>query len=140
MAAALITAFLEAKMRDAKTSVALYRVSSDVDGARIVQQMGTRSNKAIVQMLSSARDLLTTDPQIVASILQGAMAGVSRRMLESHASEEQLEALRQELIFMACAYMDACSARLPIQSPSTLKSGKKISSIPANASSANLMQ
>jgi AcrR family transcriptional regulator len=37
MATALITAFLEAKMKDAKTSVALYSVSSDVDGARIVQ-------------------------------------------------------------------------------------------------------
>src|SRR5437868_10323213 len=40
MVTALITAFLEAKMRDAKTSVALYSVSSDVDGAKIVQQMG----------------------------------------------------------------------------------------------------
>ena len=136
MATALITAFLEAKIRDAKTSVALYLVSSDVDGARIVQQMGTRSNKAIVQMLSSTRDPLTIDPQLVASMLQGAMAGVSRRMLESHASEEQFDALRQELIFMACAYMDACLARLPIQSARTLKSGKKTSSIPA----ANLMQ
>jgi AcrR family transcriptional regulator len=136
MATALITAFLEAKMRDANTSVALYLVSSDVDGARIVQQMGTRSNKAIVQMLSSTRDPLTIDPQLVASMLQGAMAGVSRRMLESHASEEQFDALRQELIFMACAYMDTCLARLPVQSARTLKSGKKTSSIPA----ANLMQ
>ena len=40
MVTALINAFLEAKMRDAKTSVALYSVSADVDGARIVQQMG----------------------------------------------------------------------------------------------------
>lgn len=54
MATALITAFLEAKMTDAKTSVALYSVSSDVDGARIVQQMGIRSNKAIVRMLATA--------------------------------------------------------------------------------------
>ena len=136
MATGLINAFLEAKMTDAKTSVALYSVSSDVDGARIVQQMGTRSNKAIVQMLSSTRDPLTIDPQLVASMLQGAMAGVSRRMLESHASEEQFDALRQELIFMACAYMDTCLARLPVQSARTLKSGKKTSSIPA----ANLMQ
>ena len=39
MATALITAFLEAKIRNAKTSVALYTVSDDVDGAKIVQQM-----------------------------------------------------------------------------------------------------
>jgi AcrR family transcriptional regulator len=115
MATALISGFLEAKMRDAKTSVALYSVSSDVDGARIVQQIGTRSNKAIVRMLESASDPLTTDPQLVASMLQGAMVGVSRRMLESGAAEKQFEVLRRELIFVACAYLDACSARVAVE-------------------------
>ena len=42
MATALMTTFLEAKMRDAKTSVALYAVSSDVDGAKIVQEIGNQ--------------------------------------------------------------------------------------------------
>jgi AcrR family transcriptional regulator len=115
MVTALITAFLEAKMRDAKTSVALYAVSSDLDAARIVQQIGTRSNKAIIRMLESACDALTTDSQLVASMLQGAMVGVSRRMLESGAAEKQFDSLRRELIFMACAYVDACSARVLVQ-------------------------
>jgi len=128
MATALITAFLEAKMTDAKTSVALYSVSSDVDGARIVQQMGIRSNKAIVRMLATASGPLTTDPQLVASMLQGAMVGVSRRMLESDAPEEQLDVLRRELIFVACAYLDACSARLPVQGAHALNQGTKSNS------------
>ena len=128
MATALISAFLEAKMRDAKASAALYAVSSDVDGARIVQQMGIRSNKAIVRMLATASEPLTTDPQLVASMLQGAMVGVSRRMLESDAPEEQLDILRRELIFVACAYLDACSARLPVQAGRALNQGTKISS------------
>jgi AcrR family transcriptional regulator len=115
MATALITAFLRAKMRDAKTSVALYSVSSDVDGARIVQELGIKSNKVIAGMLKTASDQLTTDPQLVASMLQGAMAGVSRRLLESTAPEKQFDALHGELIFMACAYLDACSARLPLR-------------------------
>ena len=115
MVTALITAFLQAKMRDAKRSVALYSVSSDVDGARIVSQMGSRSNKAIVRMLESASDPLTTDPQLVASMLQGAMVGVSRRMLESGAAEKQFDILRRELVFVACAYVDACSARVSVQ-------------------------
>jgi AcrR family transcriptional regulator len=114
MVTALITAFLKAKMRDAKTSVALYSVSSDVDAAKIVQQMGTRSNKAIVRMLASACEPLTTDPQLVASMLQGAMVGISRRILESGAPEMQFETLGRELIFAACAYLDACSARLQV--------------------------
>ena len=110
MVTALITAFLQAKIRDAKTSVALYSVSSDVDAAKIVQQMGARSNKAIVRMLESASNPLITDPQLVASMLQGAMFGVSRRMLESGAPEKQFDTLRRELISMICAYLDARSA------------------------------
>jgi AcrR family transcriptional regulator len=115
MVTALITTFLQAKMRDAKTSAALYSVSSDVDGAKIVQQMGIRSNKAIVGMLATARERLTTDPQLVASMLQGVMVGVSRRMLESGAPDRQLDILRRELIFVACAYLDACATRVSVR-------------------------
>jgi AcrR family transcriptional regulator len=111
MATALVTKFLEAKMRNARTSLALYTVSDDVDGAKIVQQMGSRSNKAIVELLKSAREPLTTDARVVASMLQGAMFGVSRRMLESGAPEKHFEALRQELVVLACAYLKACTAR-----------------------------
>jgi AcrR family transcriptional regulator len=115
MVAALITTFLHAKMRDAKTSVALYSLSSDVDGAKIVQQMGIRFNEAIVRMLKSSREPVATDPQLVASILHGMMVGVSRRMLESGAAEKEGDALRRELIAVACAYLDACSAGVSVR-------------------------
>ena len=111
MATALIHAFLAAKMRDVKTSIALYSVSSDVDGVRIVQQMAVRSNGAIAAMLASSCEPMTKDPQLVASMLQGAMAGVSRRLLESEAPEKQFAALREELVLLACAYLAACSVR-----------------------------
>ena len=114
MATGLVTAFFAAKMRNAKTSAALYAVSSDVDAAKIVQQTGIRSNKAIVEMLASAREPLATNLQLVASMLQGMMAGVSRRMLESSAPEREGNALHRELIIVACAYLDACSARVPV--------------------------
>lgn len=110
MATALINAFLDAKMKDAKTSVALYSVSSDVDGARILQQMGLRSNQAVVAMLASSPERLRKDPRLVASILQGAMAGVSRRLLESDAPEKELDGVREELIFLARIYLEASSA------------------------------
>ena len=110
MVTALINAFLEAKMRDPKTSVALYSVSSDVDGAKIAQQMAARFNQAIVRMLETTCEQLATDPQLVASMLEGTMIGISRRILESGGSE-RVDTLRDELIFAACAYADARSAR-----------------------------
>ena len=115
MVTALINAFFAAKMKDAKTSVALYSVSSDVDGTRIVQQIGTRINKTIVRMLTTSSEQLTTDPELVAIMIQAAMAGVSRRLLESPSPEKHLDTLRQELIFIACTYLDACSVRLPLK-------------------------
>jgi AcrR family transcriptional regulator len=111
MATALINTFLETKMKDAKASAALYSVSSDVDGAKIVQQTGVRTNKAIVEMLSTAHETMTKDPQLVASMLQSAMVGVSRRLLESGSPEKQFDALRRELIFFVCAYLEARSVR-----------------------------
>jgi AcrR family transcriptional regulator len=109
MATGLITAFLEAKMKDAKTSIALYSVSSDVDGAKIVKQMAMRSNKAIVEMLGTTREPLRRDPQLIASMIQAAMAGVSRTLLESGAAEKQFDTSRQELIFLVSAYLRGCA-------------------------------
>jgi AcrR family transcriptional regulator len=112
MATALMTAFLEAKMKDGKASIALYAVGSDVDGMKIARENGIKWNQAIVGMLKTAREGLMTDPQLVASMLQGVMAGVSRRLLESTDPEKQFDILRRETIFLASAYVNACAARL----------------------------
>lgn len=109
MATALVTSFLDAKMKDAKTSVALYSVSSDVDGAKISREMSLKANRAIAAMLASAKDELTTDPEVVASMLQAVMAGVSRRLLESASPEIDYERLRDELVFLVRGYLRARS-------------------------------
>jgi AcrR family transcriptional regulator len=109
MATTLVTGFLDAKMKDPKASVALYLVSSDVDGARITREMGQKVSRAIAAMLASAREELKRDPEVVSSILQGAMNGVSRRLLESASPEVDYERLRNELVFLVCGYLRACS-------------------------------
>ena len=113
MASGLMTTFLAAKMRDLKASVALYSVSSDIDGAKIVHETGLRSNRAIVGMLNTAREQLTTDPQLAAAMLQGVMGGVSRRLLECADPEKQFDPLLRELIFLTCTYLNASSRRRP---------------------------
>jgi AcrR family transcriptional regulator len=109
MATALVTSFLAAKMKDVRASVALYSVSSDVDGARISREMNLKANRAIVAMFATAKDELSTDPQLVSTMLQAAMAGVSRRLLESASPETDFVILRDELVFLACAYVRASS-------------------------------
>jgi AcrR family transcriptional regulator len=88
MATTLLTAFLDAKMRDAVRSVALYSVNSDVDlgGSRSGQKHGLI--KRSLKRLTIASAPVSKDPQPVAAMLQRALAGVSRRLLESGVSEK----------------------------------------------------
>ncbi len=111
MATALINAYLDAKMADSGISVALYAVSSDVDGAKIAQSVSARLHKAVIALLATSSTALTKSPQIVASMLLAAMTGVSRRLLELPHPERQLEPFREELLFFAHAYLDACTAQ-----------------------------
>ena len=110
IAPAIINAFLDAKMKDPKASVAFYAVSSDVDGAKIVQRVRVRVNRAVVGVLASAREPLRKDPEIVASMLQSAMFGVSQRLLESSTPEKEINSLRAELTYLVSAYLEACSS------------------------------
>ncbi len=109
MATALVTAFLAAKMKDVNTSLALYSVGGDVGAEKIVRQVGIRTSKAVAEMLETSHEQLTEDPRVIASMLQGTMAGVSRRLLESRSPEKEVETFRRELILLACAYLNACS-------------------------------
>jgi AcrR family transcriptional regulator len=108
MSVALVDAFLVAKMRDGKESVALYAVSSDIDGVRIVQEMSGRVRTMITTMLASASDGLMREPEMVASMILSTMSGASRRLLESVDPLNEFEGLREELRFMVTAYAKAC--------------------------------
>ncbi len=111
MATGLVTAYFGAKLRDVVKGRALYAVSDDVDGAAVVQQMSRRLNRVIAAMLKSSSQGVTTEAGLAALMLQGAMMGVSRRMLEVGTVEKQVHGLRRESITMACAYLEAIAAR-----------------------------
>jgi AcrR family transcriptional regulator len=108
MAEALAVAFLAAKMRDPKKSRALYAVSSDVEGAKIAAGAVTRVNNEIVGLLQSAPEVLKTDLQLMATVLQSAIAGVKRQLLESDMPEGQFEVMQRELVLVVRSYVRAC--------------------------------
>ena len=108
MAEALAVAFLAVKMRDPKKSRALYAVSSDVEGAKISASAVARVNKAIVRLLESAPEVLTTDLQLMATVLQSTVAGVKRQLLESDMAEEKFAVMQRELVLVVRSYARAC--------------------------------
>lgn len=103
--------FLDAKMKDLKTSMALHSVSSDVDGAKIAWEIGARVNKAVTSAIAAAREPLRKDPRLMASTIQAAMVGVGRALVESPSPERHSESVRQELIVMLQAYLSACRSQ-----------------------------
>jgi AcrR family transcriptional regulator len=111
MAEALAVAFLAVKMRDPKKSRALYAVSSDVEGAKIAAGAVTRVNHTIVGLLQSAPEVLTTDLQLMATVLQSIIAGVKRQLLESDMPEAQFEVMQRELVLVVRSYVRACVGR-----------------------------
>jgi hypothetical protein len=62
-------------------------------------------------MLMTAREPLIKEPELVASMLQGAITGVIRRLLECGAPQQQFESFRAELVLLVSEYLRACSAR-----------------------------
>jgi AcrR family transcriptional regulator len=108
MAEALAMAFLAVKLRDPKKSRALYAVSSDVEGAKIAAGGMMRVNNAIVGLLDSAPEVLTTDLRLMATMLQSIIAGVKRHLLESDMPEGQFEVTQRELVLVVRSYVRAC--------------------------------
>jgi AcrR family transcriptional regulator len=108
MAEALAVASLAVKMRDSKKGRALYAVSSDVEGAKIAIDAEARAKDALVGLLKSAPEMLKTDLQLMATVLQSIIAGVKRRLLEPDMPEEQLEVMQRELVLVVRNYVRAC--------------------------------
>ncbi len=103
MGKALVRGFLAAKLRDVKTSAALYSVGSDVDGMKIARQVGARSSRAIETMLESASEPLAVDAGTAATMLYGVLSGVGRTLVES--PERVSPGVREELEQMVCSYL-----------------------------------
>ena len=96
MMSTIATAFLAAKMREPETGVALYSVSADVDGFSVVREIGDELHTMVVALLKTAKERVS-DPDCVASVLLGAIAGVSRRMVESKDPQSSYPGFRREL-------------------------------------------
>ena len=108
MVEALAVASLAVKMRDPRKGRALYAVSSDVEGAKIAANAEARAKDAVVGLLKSAPEVLNTDLQLMATVLQSTIAGMKRQLLESDMPEAQFEIMQRELVLVVRSYVRAC--------------------------------
>ena len=103
MMSRIAMAFLAAKMREPKIGVALYAVSADVDGMSVAREIGSELQVLVVALLKTAKERVA-EPECVASVLLGAIAGVSRRLVESKEPEAVFPDVKRELDAMVRGY------------------------------------
>lgn len=108
MGTALVDAYLGAKMRNVKVSVALYAISSDIEGMAIARAATARSLHRVTDLLATARERLRKEPDMIASMVLAAMNGTAHRLLDASSPERLLAPLRAELIALIHAYLQTC--------------------------------
>ena len=111
MAAALVAAFLAAKLRDPGESKALYAVAGERGGAELVARVHARMEAEITAMLESAADARFDDAAATAAIALNALVGPVRAVLEGNVPPGFEARLEGQLALLLGAYLQA--SRVP---------------------------
>ena len=106
----MVKAFVDAKMKRADISVALYRVSAEVGGPALVKQVNQRLRKAVEAMLQTAPDTKSPPDKVAIDIMLSAMAGAMRSLLEAGPSRVMVRKAREQLVLLCQAYMMAATS------------------------------
>jgi AcrR family transcriptional regulator len=107
----VVEAFVDAKMERADISVALYRISTDVDGPKLARRVGQRLRKAVEAMLDTASDTKRPPDKFTVEIMLSAMAGVMRSLLEAGPSPAVIRDAREQLVLLCQSYMTAATIK-----------------------------
>jgi hypothetical protein len=81
---------------------------------RLLRRLFTRTKVdesdfcSIVLLLQTAPEALTTDLQLMATVLQSTIAGMKRRLLEADMPEAMFAAMQRELVLVVRGYARAC--------------------------------
>lgn len=102
---ALVAAYLEAKLANFETTLALYRIAPELDLAALQKDNSIRIDKVVTAALASASDARFSDIRTVALTMQAVVTGAIRTVLERGASPAMLKIIARELPKMCRAYL-----------------------------------
>ena len=100
----LVNRFLDAKLTDRDTAVALYRIAGETGGSLLVDRIRKRYEAAMTAMLQTANLPQSADVPFMAHMIFLTMAGTIRGHLESNASPRTTRKLREHLAKLVVAY------------------------------------
>ena len=103
----LVNRFIDAKLTDRDTSVALYRIAAEMGGDLIVDRTRERFQAAMTAMLRTGKLPISADVPFMVHVIYLTMAGTLRGHLESNAPSRTTNKLREHLARLLLAYCRA---------------------------------
>src|SRR5580692_11531965 len=104
LVAAVVEAFVNAKLERTDISTALYAAASEPEGAAVVRRVSKRAHRALTAALAEAAGATMGEMDFVALMLYSAMAGATRAVLEAGAPPMMVVRLREELLVLCQEY------------------------------------
>ena len=104
LVAAVVEAFVNAKLDRRDVSTALYAAASQPEGAAVVRRLSKRVHRALTVALAEAAGATVDDMEFVALMFYSAMAGATRAVLEARAPAKMVVRLREELLVLCQGY------------------------------------
>jgi AcrR family transcriptional regulator len=104
LVAAIVEAFVNAKLERTDVSTALYAAAAEPEGAAVVRRLSKRVQRALTDTLAEAAGVTSGDMEFVALMFYSAMAGATRAVLEAGAPTKMVVRLRKELLVLCQGY------------------------------------
>jgi AcrR family transcriptional regulator len=103
----LVNRFIDAKLVDRDTSIALYRIAAEAGGNVILDRTRKRFEAAMTAMLQTTNLPMSADVTFMVHMIYLTMAGALRGHLESNAAPRTTRKLREHLSKLVVAYCKA---------------------------------
>jgi AcrR family transcriptional regulator len=104
LVAAVVEAFVNAKLERRDVSTALYAPASEPEGTTVVRRLSKRVHRALTAALAESAGATLDDMEFVALMFYSAMAGATRAVLEAGAPAKMVVRLREELLVLCQGY------------------------------------
>ena len=106
MVTELVNRFVDEKLTDRETSVALYRIAAEPGGGLIVDRIRRRYEDAMLAMFQTARMPASADLKYMTHMIFLTMAGTIRGHLERSPSQKAVRQFREHLAKLILAYCE----------------------------------
>ena len=104
LVAAVVEAYVDAKLERRDVSTALFAAASEPEGATVVRSLSKRVHRILTAALAEGAGATLDDMEFVALMFYSAMAGATRAVLEAGAPAKMVVRLREELLELCQGY------------------------------------